>query len=448
MNSTGLKKALAGAGVALALGCVPARADAQPPERAYAPGEVVVELDDGGSTVVELEPGTPVDEGIEELRAEPGVRSATPNWTARAAVSPLDQGTSGTPGGWAADQWSLLGKPGGIRAPAAWDRLDAVGSPGGFGVTIAVVDTGIAYADAPGFAAAPDFMPTRFVEGLDLVDDDSQPLDLNGHGTHVASTIGEQITLGQPAPAPDYLAGIAYGASLMPIRVLDANGVGSTDDVAAGILWAARNGADVINLSLNFDPAVDSCREAPTVCDAIRRAKALGALVVGSAGNQLERQGARRALFPAGAPGAFAVAASTEDGCLAEYSHYGKRTDLVAPGGGPARASAARPECADDAIPILQLSYACFPGDCSRDRTTFAIRPDVGTSMSAAHTSAVAALVIASGVAGSEPDPERVAERLQCTARTRQPERYYGFGLLDAARAVDPGRACASPTSG
>ena len=442
MNSTGLKKALAGAGVALALGCVPARADAQPPERAYAPGEVVVELDDGGSTVIELEPGTPVDEGIEELRAEPGVRSATPNWTARAAVSPLDQGTSGTPGGWAADQWSLLGKPGGIRAPAAWDRLDAVGSPGGFGVTIAVVDTGIAYADAPGFAAAPDFMPTRFVEGLDLVDDDSQPLDLNGHGTHVASTIGEQITLGQPAPAPDYLAGIAYGASLMPIRVLDANGVGSTDDVAAGILWAARNGADVINLSLNFDPAVDSCREAPTVCDAIRRAKALGALVVGSAGNQLERQGARRALFPAGAPGAFAVAASTEDGCLAEYSHYGKRTDLVAPGGGPARASAARPECADDAIPILQLSYACFPGDCSRDRTTFAIRPDVGTSMSAAHTSAVAALVIASGVAGADPRASRVAERLECTARPAKPRRFYGPGLLDARRAVDPKRSC------
>ena len=442
MNSTGLKKALAGAGVALALGCVPARADAQPPERAYAPGEVVVELDDGGSTVVELEPGTPVDEGIEELRAEPGVRSATPNWTARAAVSPLDQGTSGTPGGWAADQWSLLGKPGGIRAPAAWDRLDAVGSPGGFGVTIAVVDTGIAYADAPGFAAAPDFMPTRFVGGLDLVDDDSQPLDLNGHGTHVASTIGEQITLGQPAPAPDYLAGIAYGASLMPIRVLDANGVGSTDDVAAGILWAARNGADVINLSLNFDPAVDSCREVPTVCDAIHRAKALGALVVGSAGNQLERQEARRALFPAGAPGAFAVAASTEDGCLAEYSHYGKRTDLVAPGGGPARASAARPECADDAIPILQLSYACFPGDCSRDRTTFAIRPDVGTSMSAAHTSAVAALVIASGVAGADPPASRVAERLECTARPAKPRRFYGPGLLDARRAVDPKRSC------
>ena len=138
---------------------MPARADARRPSAPYAPGEVVVELDDGGSTVVELEPGTPVDEGIEELRAEPGVRSATPNWTARAAVSPLDQGTSGTPGGWAADQWSLLGKPGGIRAPAAWDRLDAVGSPGGFGVTIAVVDTGIAYADAPGFAAAPDFMP-------------------------------------------------------------------------------------------------------------------------------------------------------------------------------------------------------------------------------------------------------------------------------------------------
>jgi serine protease len=318
----------------------------------------------------------------------------------------------------------------------------ALNAPGGFGTTVAVVDTGIASATAPGFALSPDFLGTQFVPGIDLVDDDDQPLDENGHGTHVASTIGEQITVGHPSPVPDYLAGIAYGTSLMPVRVLDEDGIGSTDDVATGISWAANHGADVINVSLNLDPAVNSCREAPTICAAIREADELGALVVGAAGNAIDAPGRKRSLFPAAAPRAFSVAASTEDGCLAEYSHYGKRTDLVAPGGGSPRPKASRPVCADDAIPILQLTYACFPMDCVRGRETFAIRPDVGTSMSAAHTSAVAALIIASGAVGEEPKPQRVAAQLQCSARPKKPARFYGAGLLDATRAVRAKRKC------
>jgi serine protease len=440
MTSSRFNMALAGAGLALALFGTPASAAGE----GYAPGEVIVTRYGGGSAVVELEPGTSVPEGIAALERRAGIRTATPNWTARAALVPLDQGTSGTPGGWAEDQWSLRARPGGIRVPGAWDRLLAAERPGGFGTVVAVVDTGVAYEAAPGFGFGPDFLGTQFVPGIDLVDDDSLPLDANGHGTHVASTIGAQITVGQPRTVPDYLAGVAYGASLMPVRVLDSEGVGSTDDVAAGILWAARNGADVINLSLNLDPAVDSCREAPTVCDAISTADRLGALVVGSAGNAFGGSGRKRALYPAGAPHAFGVAAATEDGCLASYSHYGRRTDLVAPGGGTPRPAASHPVCEDDSIPILQLSYACFPGDCDRDRLTFGIRPDVGTSMSAAHTSGVAALVIASGVAGDDPSPWRVADRLQCTARAATPERFYGAGLLDALRAVSPKRTCAA----
>ncbi len=442
MNSTQLNRVLLGAGAALAaLACLPAAGLGA--ER-YVPGEVIVATDDGGSRVVELEPGTPVRAAVAELNGEPGVRAAAPNWVARASLVPFDQGTAGTPGGWAADQWSLGGRPGGIRAPAAWDRLAALGAPGGFGVTVAIVDTGVAYEAASGFAPSPDFLGTQFVPGIDLVDDDSQPLDLNGHGTHVASTIGEQITVGQPADHPDYLAGIAYGASLMPVRVLDEDGVGSTDDVAAGIEWAAQSGADVINVSLNLDPAVDGCRDVPTICAAVRRADKLGALVVGSAGNAIDTPGRKRALYPAAAPRAFAAAATTEDGCLAEYSHYGKRTDIVAPGGGAPRPAASHGPCADDSIPIVQLTYACFPMDCSRDRQTFAIRPDIGTSMSAAHTSAVAALVIASGISGEDPAPNLVARRLQCTAKPLKPARFYGPGLLDAKRAVDPKRTCDS----
>ncbi|HEY8001420.1 MAG TPA: S8 family serine peptidase [Solirubrobacterales bacterium] len=436
---------LASASCALALVAVPAQASTTAGGPAYRPGEVVVGLAGGGSEVAELPAGTSVAEGIAELRRAPGVRSAAPNWTARAAFTALDQGTSGTPGGWVDDQWSLRGRPGGIRVPGAWDRLLSLGKPGGFGVTVAVVDTGLAYEDAPGYAASPDFFATQFVPGIDLVDDDEQPLDENGHGTHVAGTIGEQVTVGQASPAPDYLTGVAYGASLMPVRVLDQDGVGSTDDVAAGILWAAKNGADVVNLSLNFDPAVTSCRQVPTVCAAIRKADKLGAIVIGSSGNALGGAGRKRSLFPAGAPRAFSVAATTENGCLAAYSYYGKRTDLVAPGGGAARPAAARPACTDDAVPILQLTYACFPMECTGGRQRFAIRPDVGTSMSAAHTSGVAALVIASGVAGPDPDPDRVALRLQCTARPATPERFYAAGLLDAQRAVDPARHCDAP---
>jgi serine protease len=440
MKHLGLRTVVASAGALLALVGAPTASGA-----AYVPDEVIVGLNNGGSTVARLPGGTSVDEGIAELRRAPGVRFATPNWIARASLLPLDQGSSGLPGGWVDDQWSLDGRPGGIRVVSAWDRVLAAGRPGGEGVTVAILDTGVASTPAPGYTASPDFAGTRFAPGIDLVDDDAEPLDENGHGTHTAGTIAEQVTLGQPSPAPDYLTGIAYGATLMPVRVLDADGAGSTDDVAEGIAWAARNGADVINVSLNFSPAVTGCRQVPTVCAAFRKADELGALVVGSSGNALGGSGRDRSLYPAAAPKAFSVGATTEDGCLAGYSYYGTRTDLLAPGGGTPRPIAARPSCMNDMTPIVQLTYACFPMDCTGSHREFAIRPDVGTSISAAHTSAVAALIIASGVAGPDPDPARIALRLACTARPQVPVRFYGTGILDAARAVDPARNCDAP---
>jgi serine protease len=442
MKPFGLRTTLAITGALLAVVAAPAAGSAP----AYVPGEVIVGLAGGGSKVAELPRGTSIRDGIARLERRPGVRFAARKWIAHASLTPLDQGTSGVPGGWLDDQWGLDGRPGGIRATSAWDRLAIDGHPGGEGVTVAVVDTGVAYTPSPGFGASPDFAGTRFAPGIDLVDDDSQPLDENGHGTHTAGTIAEQVTVGQVSPVPDYLAGVAYGATLMPVRVLDADGAGSTDDVAEGISWAARNGADVINLSLNFSSAVTGCRQVPTVCAAIRKADELGVLVVGSSGNAPSGgAGRNKSLFPAAAPKAFSVGATTEDGCLAGYSYYGSRTDLLAPGGGTPRPIAARPSCMNDAAPVLQLTYACFPLDCSGSHREFAIRPDVGTSAAAAHASAVAALVLASGVAGDHPDPARVALRLQCTARPALPERFYGAGLLDAARAVDPARTCDAP---
>ena len=170
-----------------------------------------------------------------------------------------------------------------------------------------------------------------------MVDDDERPLDENGHGTHVAATIGEQITLLRPASSNDYLTGIAYGAQLMPVRVLDANAAGAATDVGAGILWAAKHGADVINVSLQFDGSITSCEQVPTVCAATKRATRRGAIVIAAGGNAVTGLGRPRPLFPGAAPRVLAVGATTEHGCLAGYSHFGKGVAMVAPGGGGPR---------------------------------------------------------------------------------------------------------------
>ncbi|MCD6015401.1 MAG: peptidase and subtilisin kexin sedolisin [Geminicoccaceae bacterium] len=444
MLSIASKSALALAGLGLALIGVPAVAAAQP---AYAPDEIVVGIEGEPARVQELAPGTSVNGAIAGLERDPAVEFAQPNWIARTALTPLDRGTSGKPGGWTADQWSFLGRPGGIRIERAWDRLLDAGAPGGAGTTVAIVDTGLAYAPAVGsFLPSPDFAPAQFVPGIDLVDDDGEPLDENGHGTHVAGTIAEQVTLGQPAGFDDYLTGIAYGARLMPVRVLDRAGAGTAADVGEGILWAARNGADIINVALQFDAAVTGCKQVPTVCRATRKAQRHGALVIAAAGNALTGNGKRRAMYPGAAPGVFAVGATTEHGCLAAYSHFRKRTDLLAPGGGEPRPAASHAACAGDRRPVLQLSYDCFP-TCSETYERFSIRPDLGTSMAAAHASGVAALVRASGVSGADPRPKRLAERLTCTSRPGPTKRFYDDGVLDALRATDPGRKCGGPKS-
>lgn len=412
--------------------------------RDYVPGEAVVGLRDGTERVIRLPRGLAVARATSLLERAPGIRYANRNWRARASVPPLDHGRAGEPGGWRSDQWNFLGKPGGIRAVPAWRRLEEDGRPGAEGVTVAVVDTGIAYTDwdhPPGFAASPGFGPaTSFGPGRDFVDG-GLPVDHNGHGTHIASTIAEAVTLGEPSPEgePDYLTGLAYNATLMPVRVLDRRGMGTAAIVAQGIRWAADNGARVINVSLQLPPKVRRCAQVRTICRAIRQARRGGALVVAAAGNATGGQG--QVLFPAAAPGALAVGASTESGCLASYSHHGRRLDLIAPGGGSARPAVTRRRCHDDREFIRQVSFKCFdPGlQCRPGYTEFAIVPSRGTSMAAAHVSGVAALVAAARAAGQDPAPQRLRKRLLCSARPLGKPWFHGAGLLDAARATSRG---------
>jgi serine protease len=420
--------------IALAAAVPPAARAAGP---AYVPGEVVVRYarahaaaaapgEEAVARVVRLRRGQSVAAGVRRLRARPGVLSATPNYIARASAFVPDDPGRGAAGGWEALQWNFLPFTG-VDAPDAWQHLIDAGRPGGKGVVVAVLDTGIAYSDHGRFLRSPDFSSIRFVHGHDFVDHDAYPNDENGHGTHVAGTIAEGTGNGVA------VTGLAYGAKLMPVRVLDRDGVGDTMPIAKGIRWAADHGAQVINLSFEFPPDITRW-QIPEILDALRYAHHKGALVVGAAGNAA----AQAVAYPARSSDVLSVGATTEHGCLAAYSDRGQDLDMVAPGGGKDADLGSDPACepAHRGGDIYQMT---FRGISPR---RFGLPAGyVGTSMAAPHVSAAAALVIASGVLGPHPSPAAITRRLEATARDLgSPGRdgHYGYGLLDAGKATDP----------
>jgi serine protease len=376
--------------------------------------------------VLKIRDGQSVPATVRELRARPEVLAAAPNAIAHASGwIPPDPGRSRVPGGWQALQWNFVG-PFGVNAPDAWSNLIDAGHPGGRGVTVAVLDTGIAYENYRRYRRSPDFSARDFVPGYDFVDNDHHPNDENGHGTHVAGTIGES-TGNRTGDT-----GLAYGANLMPIRVLDSLGSGDSVTISAGIRFAVKHGAQVINMSFEFDSDTTK-RDVPDLLAALRYANRHKVLVVGASGNS----GASSVAYPARAPTVVSVGATTEHGCEADYSNSGGSLDVVAPGGGPDADLPDDPHChpADPAgSDIFQMT---FNGSVRR----FGFPRDyVGTSMAAPHVSATAALIIASRVIGPHPTPEAIEARLKATARPLGPATSYGAGLIDAAAATSPAR--------
>jgi serine protease len=342
------------------------------------------------------------------------------------AVQPFvpDDTAAGEPGGWQALQWNFAGRYG-VDAPRAWANLIAAGAPGGAGVTVAVLDTGIAYANRKSFRRSPDLAAAQFVPGWDFIDDDAYPLDENGHGTHVASTIAEQTGNGFG------LTGLAYGARIMPVRVLDGYGDGDAITIARGVVYAVDHGAKVINLSLNFDRGI-AAGQIPDLLRALRYATEHGSLVVTAAGNAH----AEGLPYPARSGDVLAVGATTEFGCVATYSSFGRDLDVVAPGGGEDASLAGDPNCESgrSGRSIYQVTLAGRPDSFRR-------RGFIGASMAAPHVSAIAALIVASGILGSDPAPAKLTERIRQTARDLGRPGYderYGWGLVDAGAATTP----------
>ncbi len=147
---------------------------------------------------------------------------------------PNDPGVGGAPTDWEQLQWNFVG-PFGVNAPEAWANVAADGHPGGRGVIVAVLDTGVAYANRGRFRRSPDFSRYEFVKGYDFIAHNPYPNDHNGHGTFVASTIAESTNnhFG--------LTGLAYGVRLMPVRVLNSQGEGNASTIAEGVRFAVNH---------------------------------------------------------------------------------------------------------------------------------------------------------------------------------------------------------------
>lgn len=366
---------------------------------------------------------------IDRLRRRSDVAAADPNWILRAFARPDDS--------YYPLQWDLAA----IDVPGAWAIEDGTGSS----ITVAVIDTGafphpdLADRLLPGY----DFVSDPSAAG-DGDGDDPDPTDLGGvtgyHGSHVAGTIAAV------ADNAFGIAGINWGARVVPVRALGADGGGTYADILDAVTWAGggsvagvpdnANPARVINLSLGGD-VMGPCPS--TIAPEFQSLADAGVVVVAAAGNAGTDASTT---FPANCPGVIAVGATGPDDTRAAYSNYGGPVTLMAPGGDTGSAVTV----AGATYPAGIWSTVAFDHDGTAQPAFAAYE---GTSMATPHVSGIVSLMLARDPAL---DHDQVLARLRdaavplsAAACGRPTGSACGAGLINAAAAVAGTRASGLP---
>jgi serine protease len=366
----------------------------------------------------------------------PDVLYAAPNVHARAFFVPNDT-TIAT--------FDLTWNLRSVDAYSAWDVVR--GDPS---VVLGIVDSGVAFEDHPippnespfikpgvtMYRRSPE-LPGPFLPGWDFVHDDAHPNDDYGHGTMVTTIAAGAAnnTAGS--------AGIAFGVTILPVKVLNYRGNGETDDIVQGIRFAADHGADIINLSLGYPPLGffglppnELKQMFRPLQEAVSYARRRGAIVVAAAGNF----GADEVSLPAGYPGVISVAASGFDDFPASYTSFGQRLDLMAPGGDFTELNH---DHVQDAV--FELSIKPFRSDGSlANPDSFGVFPFFGTSGAAPHVSGAVALLLSMGLK----DEGAILQTLRSTARQRFDPVQGGFDPRDGFGLLQVGEAVRHPVGG
>ncbi|NCG18788.1 MAG: S8 family serine peptidase [Rhodobacterales bacterium] len=323
----------------------------------------------------------PQDEVIRRLTAHPNIEWVEPVVEVNSAgITPNDP--------YYEYQWHMHQ----LQITKAWETTM------GQGAVVAVIDTGVTEGD-DGFY--------KLLPGKDFVEDDNKPDDMNGHGTHVAGTIAQQANNGIG------VVGVAPKASILPIRVLDANGSGNNTWVANGIVWAVDHGANVINLSLGGPMPSE------VIADACQYAYEQGVTVVAATGNDgfTDFVG-----FPAAYEPPIAVGSVASDKSVAFYSNQGREIDLVAPGGDVTA------DLDGDGLGDGVVQQTIQNG--TWDYSFFQ-----GTSMATPHAAGVAALLYANGVTHPD-DIKNAMVKTSDDLGKKGWDSVYGNGLVNPVKAL------------
>ena len=361
--------------------------------------------------------GIPKDKTVPEMvklyQVEDAVEYAKPNYICRASFVPNDPLYS--------LQWHFPL----INMPSAWD-IQPSGDPD---IVVAVLDTGVAYedyvefVDNPGrrsdywitYDQAPDLAGTNFVDGYDFINYDAHPNDDDAHGTHVTGTIVQTTDNNYG------VAGMAFGTSIMPVKVLGKGGSGTDLSLADGICYAADKGAHVISMSLGFGSGLTP-EQIPDVTEAVAYAYDKGVILVASSGNE----GVGVVSLPAAYPQVIAVGAVHSGDEWANYSQYGEALEVVAPGGD------GNDRDGDGYMDgVLQQTFS--EGDPTNwDYYWFY----TGTSMAAPHVSGLIALLLAQDSARTQYEIRNILRTTSVDLGTFGWDEEYGYGRIDAYAAL------------